>query len=175
MERSEFRKGSTRLYDDTAYKALTNIEREESEMDRTGEIWEIEYASGRLKEAVILSDYDGLCQCIILTDEWNDKCDIELNCRGRRYGCSRMIQYSFDNRVTGYIRTLTDDELDDIQMKVAEGLGIEVQEEHDNSTEVERVANDPHTELELAKANAQLEVYKNMYNDLLQMTLKGAV
>lgn len=171
MERSEFRKGSTRLYDDTAYRALNKIEREEKEMDRTGEIWEIESAGGKLKEAVVLSDYDGICQVVILTDEWNNHCDIELNCRGRRYGCSRMIQYSFENRIIGFIRSLTDDEFEDIHTKVAEGLGLEIHEEHCTPAKVEPIDGD--MELELATAKAQLEVYKNMYNDLLQMTLKG--
>ena len=169
MERSEFRKGSTWICDDTAYRALNKIEREEMEMDRTNEIWEIESAGGKIREAIVLSDYDGMCQVIILTDEWNNHCDIELNCRGRRYGCSRMIQYSFDNRIVGYVRSLTDEEIEDIHTKVAAGLGIELHEEHYEPVEMI----DQHIELELATAKAQLEVYKNMYNDLLQMTLKG--
>ena len=109
MRKQDLRTGSTRLYDDTAYKALSNIEKEEN---RTGELWEIEMSNGMVKEAIILSEHENLCQIIILTDDYNEYCDIEVRCRGEQYACSQMIQYAFDRRIISFIRKLTEEEFE---------------------------------------------------------------
>ena len=177
MKRQEFRTGSTRLYDDTAYKALNNIESSMATKSIiTDELWEVEAGKG-MKEAIILSSDDGFCQIIILTDEWNDRCDIELNCRGTRYGCSRMIQYAFTYRLGNFIRTLRDDEFEEIQKKVAKGLGFGYTEDDVEAVveSAEHIVPVNDNRLELATTKAQLEVYKKLYTDLLQLNLKGAV
>lgn len=176
MDRNLFRQGSTRCFDHTAFKALSNIEREESKMDKkdkTGELWEIETASGYVKEVIVVKDNGESCIILSLTETNGISCDIDINCRGMKYTSSKRLQYCFHDKFLGFIRALKKDEHDSIFAKVCKSLGIEQTEKV-----VEKVVPQPvviDEKHELAAAQAKLEVYKELYTELLQKTIRGAV
>lgn len=180
MDRELFRQGSTHCFDYTAYKALQNIEREERKMeDKTGEIWGFETNSGIMREAIILKDHGQYSTILPLFDTDNSSCDVTVNCRGQKHTNTGKLQYVFDNKLMNYIRTLATEEFGEIMDKVAASLGI--QQKEIIKEVVKEVPKEVKTTViedggeELARAQAQLEVYKTMYNDLLRMTVKGSV
>ena len=171
MNRKDFIKGSTYCFDSTAYQALKNLEKEEKEMEnRTGEIWEIEMVNGTTKEAIVVKDHGGCSNILLLADTDNGHCDIEVVCRGTKYSNSQLMQYCFNSRLTGFVRKLTAAEFKKVRDSIAVTLGFQETKEIVKEV-VKEVPQNP-VELEIAKA--KLETYKTMYNDLLQMTLKGA-
>lgn len=180
MDRELFRQGSTHCFDYTAFRALQNIEREEKKMEnKTGEIWGFETNNGIMREAIILKDHGQYSTVLPLFDTDNGSCDVTVNCRGQKFTSTGKMQYVFENRFTLYIRTLTAEEFGEIMDKVAESLGLqrkevikEVVKEVPKEVKTTVIADNSE---ELARVQAQLEVYKTMYNDLLRMTVKGAV
>lgn len=159
-------------YDPTAYMALNNVQKGESmKENRTGEIWEIELSEGNIFYAIIIADDGNIVNFIRLIDEATKNSDIELNCCGIKYASSRMVQYCFTQKVVLFTRKLTDDEFSDILQKVADSLGIEfiweelgVIEKASEPVKYEAISFDA----ELEKTKAQLEVYKDLYESLLQ-------
>ena len=181
MNKNDFIKGSTRCIDSTAMTALRNIEKEGGNMaSRTGEIWDIEMASGDTKEGIIIADHGSICTILLLQEMDNGKGDLVVNCRGEKYTDSRRVQYCTSRKAVQFIRKLTDSELTEIKDKIVKTFGIEPKKVIKEIPAVAAAQNDkaeikhiPNMELECTKA--QLELYKTMYNDLLKLTMKGAV
>lgn len=161
-------------FDETAYKALLNVQKGNimNNYIKTGEVWEIESTNGNMYIAVIIADDGNVVNFIRLIDSDTSNSDFEVNCRGIMYGSSRMVQYCFCQKVKTYIRTLSGEEYEEIMQKVADSLGIEgterviekVIEKEAEPVELEVIAFDA----ELEKTKAQLEVYKDLYEKLLQ-------
>lgn len=179
MDRNLFRRGSTRCFDHTAFEALRNIEKEENKMDKmdkkdkTGELWEIETASGYVREVIVVKDSGESCIILSLTETKGSNCDIDINCKGMKYSSSKRLQYCFSDKFKSFVRKMTKDEYESVMDKVRVSLGIkqtvEVIKEH--VPEVIR-ADESH---ELAAVKAKLEVYEKLYTELLQKTIRGAV
>lgn len=191
MDKEMFRQGSTRCFDFTAFSALRNIEKEERKMNnKTGEIWNIEMSNGNIREALVVKDNGDSCIILLLTDTSNSSCDIEVNCRGRMYTSSKRIQYCFEDKFGNFIRKLTNAEFKDVQVKVADSIGIKPKEvlvgkPSDDEHELKKMLADTKKRqiilqpqdgnVELERIKAKLEVYKDLYTELLQNTMKGAI
>ena len=76
---NELKYNGSKYYDETAFKALMKIEREEKQMMKMerGEIWEVETTKG-FELALIVAVNDGFCNVLILKDERRHDNEIEI-------------------------------------------------------------------------------------------------
>ena len=136
-------------------------------------------ANGEQRQCVVLSAGINTAVTLILSAEKRDTCDIELNCRGMMYADSNMLQYTWYNRFVSYIRTLNAAEFETVKETVADTLDIsriekvkveKVVETVEVEKEPEKVQNEDYSGyvLELERAEAQLEIYKDLYRELLE-------
>ena len=160
--------------DPTAYNAIRNTSN-----PNPGELWTIELSNGEQRQCVVLSAGINTAVTLVLSEEKRDTCDIELNCRGMMYADSNMLQYTWYNRFVSYIRTLNAAELENVKETVADTLRIsrietvkveKVVETVGVEKEPEKVKNEDYSGcvLKLERTEAQLEIYKDLYRELLE-------
>lgn len=173
-------------YDPTAYAALSNIQRKEDKgMELyNGDILEYEKSNGSLCEVVILAVHDKYSTILSLSD--SDKQPYGVKCRGMRYTDPGMIQYAYNNKLSNYIRSMTDYEYAELMDAVVDSLGYEAKTvevakkvetpalcipESEASTVVAGVkpVQEPSVESfseELTRTKAERDVYKELYENL---------
>ena len=158
----------------TAYSAIRNTEN-----PNPGELWSTELANGEQRQCIVLSSGENTAVTLCLRDERRETCDISLNCRGMMYADSNMLQYTWYNRFVSYIRTLNAAEFEEVKETVADTLGIsrietvkveKVVETIEVDKEPEKVQNEDYSGcvLKLERTEAQLEIYKDLYRELLE-------
>ncbi len=158
----------------TAYSAIRNTDN-----PNPGELWSMELANGEQRQCIVLSSGENTAVTLCLRDERRETCDISLNCRGMMYADSNMLQYTWYNRFVSYIRTLNAAEFEEVKETVADTLGIsrietvkveKVVETVEVEKEPEKVQNEDYSGcvLKLERAEAQLEIYKDLYRELLE-------
>lgn len=168
----DFKFNHERYYDPTAYRALSNVQKGgimNLNDSRTGEIWDVSAKNGMNYKALVIADNGQVVTLIKLVDEETNNCDFSIICQGKMYGSSRMIQHTFTQFCESFHRKLKDEEFQSIMDKVAKSLGIETKCET-NAT-VEEFVYGKQTEVELEKTKAQLEVYKGLYEGLIQKVM----
>lgn len=182
MDKELFRNGSGYV-DITAYKALSNIEKENNKMEfKRGEIFEYEMKDRyETKKALVVSaDFrsgDRYINVIVLTDEPKGNINVPINCQGMMYADCGMVSFATNDRLLDYIRTATAEEMSQIDAGIAKCLGIE---QKTVEVPVEKVVEVPvqvsaqypsETHLKtaeaLAKARTEAGIYKNLYEQLL--------
>ena len=185
MKDLEFKRNGSGYYDPTAYKAMKNYM--EGEEMKQGEVWEIQLNNGMTKEAIVIVDHGNFSSILQLTEN-NDFGNIEVNCHGVKYTDPRRLQYAFNNNFTSFIRTLKAEEFDQIMDSIADALGLYVEPEKlSNQPEkvVEKIVEVPAISdnaadlaaitLECTKAQAERDVFKGLYEKLLESVMKGGV
>ena len=101
-----------------------------------------------------------------------------------------MVQYVFDDHVTGFIRSMTDSEYESIMNAVIDSLGYYPQQsvgseepdperENDEIKYLQKVIEKERKDAdllkkELAQAQTERTVYKDLYTDILDRVMKGA-
>lgn len=183
MDRELFRNGSGYV-DITAYKALSNIEKENSKMEfNRGEIFEYEQVGrGDIRKALIISaDFrakDRFLNAILLTEEPKGDHNVQVVCEGMMYADCGMVSFVSNDRLGNFIRTATEAEMRQIDEGIAKCLGIErktVEVPVEKIVEVP-AQNSAHYPPEkhlmlaerLASAKTQADIYKNLYEQLLE-------
>lgn len=186
---NEMKKNGSGYSDPTAYEALKHITKMEEKIMEfyRGDIVEIETKNGNLKAAVVSQTHEKYSNILILTDD--DRMPYSVNCRGERYANPGMVQYVFNDRVTGFVRSMTDSEYESIMNAVIDSLGYFPQNAKSEDSEPERENEQKEylqagikkerkdTELlkkELAQVQTERTVYKDLYTDILDRIMKGA-
>ena len=177
-----FRNGSG-YADPTAYKALSNIERDEKMEFNRGEIFEYEEVNkGIYRKALILSaDFrstERWQSVILLNEEPKGKINVPIACEGMMYADCGVVSFAHADRLGNFIKRATEEEMAQIDEGVAKCLGIEIEPVYmDSSEEIERLQHElrkcnniipacDNTE-ELATAKAEAKIYKDLYEKLL--------
>lgn len=164
MRNNELKYNGSNYYDETAYKALTKIEREEKQMmnnNKKGEIWEIETTKG-FETALVIADNDGICNVLILKDERRHENEIEIYAKIKMYTNPIMLYYKKANTFTRFVRTLPKFEFEKIMRIITEKLEI-CKYCNTKSNEVgedDLTANALSQERELQEAKRQIENLK---------------
>ncbi len=149
----ELKRNGSGYYDPTAYKALRNIEREVERMDcKRGEIFEFTTARGDLRKVLIISDdarrYSRNLTGILLNEESKGEYGVQILCGCLMYAeCDRISHIKAD-AIGNYIRTATDEEMQNIDETIMDALGLKV--------ENEAAIPDSKLEKELAEARAKI-------------------
>lgn len=179
MDKELFRNGSGYV-DITAYKALSNIEKEINNMEfNRGEIFEYEEVNrGILRKALIISaDFrsgERSQSVLLLTEEPKGEINVPIVCEGMMYADCGRVSFAMADRIGRYIRTATAEEMAQIDEGVAKCLGLE-QKEMDLmplssplpiSTTEEVTAVEFYSE-ELATAKAEAKIFRDLYEKLL--------
>lgn len=84
------------------------------------------------------------------------------------YADSNMLQYTWYNRFVSYIRTLNAAEFENVKETVADTLGISRIETVKVEKVVEQNEDYSGCVLKLERTEAQLEIYKDLYRELLE-------
>lgn len=150
-------------YDETAYKAIREVMSMES---KVGEIWTMALnQKDQERQFLVLADHGNFVTGLPLYDIEREEHDISVLSKIRMYTNSAMISYSFADRLIEFVKRISDDELNSILRNIAESLGI-------NSTHVfmaptATVKMEPVDNTEIVRLETQLNLYKELYNDLL--------
>lgn len=142
----DVKRNGSGYYDPTAYKAIKSIEGIKDIMFRKGEIFEIDI-NGEIKSALVVSSneraYDRWLNIIILIDERKGKDTVRIICKGQMYADCGRIQFMPSERLGNFIKSITDDELNDLNDALAKSLGLNVCnhcDREDDSVEIERLS-----------------------------------
>ena len=175
------------IKDPTAYAAIKNCKREGNDMNELrpnpGDIWEVEIGS-QYKDMLVLSVYDrGFCNMIQLHDDSkNLGRNVEVICTdGVKYADCEKLSFKYFECFKEYKKTVPDYVLEEIKEKVAESLGVSLTSEISDKAErgtVEEECKAPREQLELMKsdtdimtrlirAEAERDVYKDLYKEIV--------
>lgn len=185
MDNDLLRNGSGYV-DITAYKALQNYQKGESDMEfKRGEIFEYSTNNYEKRKALILSaDFRKeirYISIVLLQDDAKGVINVPIKTvGGTMYADCGLVSFCTNDRLGNFLKAATDDEMAKIDEGVAKCLGIE-QKTVENIVEVptvktlelpagvkyERVVEVADNTEELAAAKAEANVYKNLYEQLL--------
>ena len=170
MDNELLRNGSGYI-DQTAYKAITNIEKGQENMEfKRGEIFECVQSRGDIRKALIVSaDFrsrDKFLNTIFLTEEPKGNINVPIVCGG-------MVSFVSNDRLENFIRRATDAEMQEIEKGIAKCLGIELKMHSvEPLAEVTPLLQAQESTVEffseeLAELKTEAKIYKNLYEKLL--------
>ena len=178
VDKELFRNGSG-YADPTAYKALSNIERDGKMDFKRGEIFEIEMNNrpDTKKALVVSADFrsgENYLNVIVLTDEPKGNINVPIVCEGKMYADCGMVSFVTSNRLLRFIRQARQEEMAQIDEGVAKCRGLEM---IDVGLPTESIAeivapiiaeqSVEYFSEELATAKAEANIYKDLYEKLL--------
>ena len=167
--------------DFTAYQAMKNIEKGQNNMKcKHGDIFEYKLSTGEMKLAVIVSpDWrsdDRYVNVICMTDELKGDISVPVSTvHGLMYADCKMVSFADTRRLDSFVQSVKEAEMQKIDEGIAECLGIEPQviEKEVVKEVIKEVPKEVVKEVattdrvELAKAKAEADVYKSLYEQLL--------
>lgn len=180
----EDRRNGEGYFDPTAYLAIRSMAKEERMKEfKAGDIVEIE-TQYTTKEAVIVAAHGTYATVLQLNENEPRENAFEIRSRQIMWADTGKVGYCFEDKITGLVRTLSNDEMTSMLEAVAETLGISAETKREPDTQAGQMAahNGPHADEELlekihkveaecCRAEAQAEVYRGMYADLLERVL----
>lgn len=195
--------------DETAYKAITNVMKEEKTMGmlgvNKGEIWEVESGIGT-KLVVVINCYEKYAATVMLQEQEPGDNAVRMVAHGIMYADAGRLGYVFYDKMVNYVRTLNQEEDQELRRAIGTALEIEPYESVlvDANREIEKLRKslessrkDVDTLLEevkskeaeiarqgtveliedyslredLAAARKEAEIYKGLYENMLQRAL----
>lgn len=190
---SELLRNGSGYIDYTAYRAIKNIKESENKMGfRRGEIFEYEMKD-RSENAIALvvsADFranDRFLSVIVLKDEPKGKVNVPIRCNAMMYADCGMVAFADSDRMLNFIRIATEEEMQQIDEGIAKCLGIEQQVSIVESEAVpetpKKTGFEEFKEIylktsekvqqmeDIATAKAEANVYKNLYEQLLEKVM----
>lgn len=170
----ELSQNASGYFDETAYKAFREIMKGKKMDIYSGDIFRAKMQNGtNEKEYVVLAVHGKFCTVLMLSE--NESMPYMVNCQGIKYTDPGMLGYVFTDRFTDYIRSMSKPEFDTLLKAVVDSLGYT---EDDVPKLPEPVISavpesvkpeiiDTDAVIELAKAQAERDVYKNLYENLI--------
>ena len=183
---NELLRNGSGYVDMTAYKALSNIEKENNKMEfNRGEIFEYEEVGKETyrKALIISAEFranDRSQSVILLTEEPKGEINVPIVCEGMMYADCGRVSFAAVNRIGRYIRTATAAEMAQINESIMRCLGIEqktveVPTQHTGYEEFKEIDIKTSKKVqqieELASAQAEVKIYKDLYEKLLEKVM----
>lgn len=191
-KKNDIRYNGSGYYDETAYKAIKNIDRGgmASMEYNKGEIWEIETANGITREVLLVQCFDDYAAALTLVDSQPNHTYMQIKSQDLRYMDCGRLGYVFYDKFVKFVRMVSDEELKEIQYRIASALDLPAMEmteaaepapasvdaEADTATQQQDDAPESKCELQQLLMDSALElqgmtrerdVYKELYNQLL--------
>ena len=137
--------------------------------NKTGEIWRKQNENGTENLVIVVQDHGPICTVLRLEEEDKLGCDISIAAPAIMFANSKRVYFVNSRALTEFVRAIPTGEMDDLRSKIAESIGV---------LQAERVIGkeapydpDPELEKSLQKAETQVEIYKEMYDNLLSKLL----
>lgn len=124
MKSNDIRRNASGYYDETAFKAIQAI----TKAPKAGEIWMDSTGS---KTYLVLQSRKSVCSTLLLGTE-NKENSIMVMARVPMYTDPIMIGYTFSSMLTQYVKTVTEDSMENVKKAVARALGIHAEPECDD-------------------------------------------
>lgn len=162
---------------------------------KIGEIWEMETANGITKEVVLLQCFDNYATTLTLMDNEPKQNAISIKSLSLKYIDCGRLGYSFYDKLTQFVRAVSDEELAKLKKNIAKVLDLntvvetpatlEKQVESDLALKAAVLDNEA-TQKKCADLEKQLEdskfeivsmtrekdIYKDLYNQLLEKIMQ---
>lgn len=143
-----------------------------------GEIWEIETTNGSTREVLLVQCFDDYAAALTLTDYQPNHTYMQIKSQDLRYMDCGRLGYVFYDKFVKFIRMVSDEELREIQYRIASALDLPapVAAEADTATQQQDDAPESKCELQQLLMDSALElegmtrerdVYKELYGQLL--------
>ena len=163
----DLRKNGEGYCDKTAYAAMKNVMKEEETVEvKRGEIWEVDQSNGLVKEVLCIQPFSGYFEHIMLTDKKPGENSVIIRSREMMYSDVGRVSYSLTSRAASYIRTVPEDEMAEILKKIACALNI-------GNASVTEPVSDPYQAEKVIGLEKERDIYKHLYNDLLEKVISG--
>lgn len=200
----EIKRNGSGYYDETAYKAIKNVENVGAKMEyKRGEMYWIRFSNGESKKAVIVSADEragnDMLNTLILAEEPKGALNVPIVCGGKMYADCGMVSFIYRGRIDNYIRTATEEEMQEIDAGIIMALGLDkypdptetvsnyrikgLQKELERAVgtnkrleienrELRQCANyDRETGQDLLKVRTERDLYKSLYEQLFERML----
>ena len=116
MKNNDIRRNGSGYYDETAFKAIQAI----TKAPKPGEIWTDSTGS---KTYLVLQSRKSVCSTLLLGTE-NKENSIMVMARMPMYTDPIMIGYTFSNLLTQFVKTVPEDNMENVKKAVGRALGI---------------------------------------------------
>jgi hypothetical protein len=172
MKDADLKRNASGYYDETCYKAITSP-------PKAGEVWQYRMTGAYM---LVLGGNEKITSCLKLVKNFTvfESPSIISVTIGEEelYTDPVMIDYTFNDKLEGYVTKLPADQMKAVQKAVGKYLGITADPDvipvkknenllMDYNMAVD-IANDLHAEsIELSREIDKLKVYKDMYMDLI--------
>lgn len=136
-KKNDIRYNGSGYYDETAYKAIRNTDRggTASMEYNKGEIWEIETTNGATREVFLVQCFDDYAAVLTLIDSQPNHTYMQIKSQDLRYmDCGRLV-YVFYDKFVKFIRMVSDEELKEVQYRIASALDLPASEMSDTAKE----------------------------------------
>ena len=157
--------------DPTAYNAMKG----RVDMERVGEVWEINTHKGT-KTVLVVANKEDAFTFLELFDEEKEFADITVTVNGKEmYTNSAMMTYGFENRFVDKVATLSDDDFGNVLQTIGRTFDIPmmpvtefVRAAHDNTLKKDAEIAELKAEIERLKEEIERNVYKQLYEQILE-------
>lgn len=123
----ELKKNGSGYNDPTAYMAMKNLEKNTKEVIdveiNAGEIWKVEFG-GKTEMVIVVKNHGAYSTILKLNSEYRCERTISLPVFGMKYAEPGFVSYKFHDAFDDYVRTLTEEEFDDVKQQIKYALGI---------------------------------------------------
>ena len=120
------RKNAEQYNDPTAYIAISRVMKGERSMGIfKGDIYKVMTGTDTVREVVILSAHEKISTVLMLSDD--ERLPIQVLSKKRMYTDPAMVQYVFNDRLCGFIKTLSMKDADALVQAVVDSLGFNQQ------------------------------------------------
>lgn len=157
--------------DPTAYAAMKNIDKDQREMYKRGQIYEYEVKPGDMRLALVVSaDFrakDDVLNVIILGDGYGSETCVGV---GSYIADCCMVSFAWASKMGKYIGKANAEEMDCVDAEIMYCLGLEREEE---AKAIPPPAETRADGVELAKAQTEARVYRDLYERLLAIVAGG--
>lgn len=125
-KKNDIRYNGSGYYDETAYKAIRNTDRggTASMEYNKGEIWEIETTNGTTREVFLVQCFDDYAAVLTLIDSQPNHTYMQIKSQDLRYMDCGRLGYVFYDKFVKFIRMVSDEELKEIQYRIASALDL---------------------------------------------------
>ena len=155
----------------------------------SGDIWTMQTASGSTQEVLVVKPHEKYATILLLTEKELQNNYIKVKSKSIMYADHGRISYAFYDRFTDFVKQVNEQDFEKIQKQVAESLGVgsDFWKEPVNITAPESKAGNTENQqqpkeeqqipkicvvesesvrnlqIQLAKAEAERDVYKELY------------
>lgn len=167
----ELKRNGSGYYDETAYKAMKQVEKGEKMDIKRGEIWEVSM-NGGIREMLCIKAFEKYAVGLLLSQEETEENSIMIKSRTKMYADVGRTIYAYNDNIRSYIKTLPENDMDYIIREIAKTLELEPPEPEVQPFQTELIPFTYKKQEETCRLETERDVYKELYTDLMAKVTK---